>query len=238
MVLLKNKNGTLPLRRCQRILMAGPNPDSIRALHGGYNLSQHGDLATLFSSSPTLQEAVRAYNSQNHTAFVPGVLLSARLPSRAVFDDRLDAAIAIAKTADVVICVVAENSYAGRPVTSGIWGSLNAYSIWSGRWEANRPCFERRAPARDHKHRGLANVIVAIMLPGNSGAEALTSLLFGNSTFVGPPLQLPKAQHNLRTYIHKHRDLAYPPEGTHHSSTIRCGDSVMNLVTQHSTRVA
>jgi hypothetical protein len=34
---------------------------------------------------------------------------------------------------------------------------------------------------------GLANVIVAIMLPGNSGAEALTSLLFGNSTFVGKP---------------------------------------------------
>jgi beta-glucosidase len=192
MVLLKNKNGTLPLRSCQRILMAGPNPDSIGALNGGYSLSQQGDLATLFSSSPTLQEAVRAYNGENHAAFVPGVLLSDRWPPGVVFDDRLDAAIATAKTADVVMCVVAENSYAGRPVTSGIWGSFNANSIWSGSWEANRSCFERRAPARDHKHRGLANVIVAIMLPGNSGAEALTSLLFGNSTFVGkPPFSCP-----------------------------------------------
>jgi beta-glucosidase len=115
MVLPKNKNGTLPLRRCQRILAAGPNADSIRALNGGYSASQQGDLAPLFSSSPTLQEAVRAYNGENHTAFVPGVLLNDKWPPGAVFDGRLDAAVAAAKTADVVICVVTENSSAGAP---------------------------------------------------------------------------------------------------------------------------
>jgi hypothetical protein len=41
-------------------------------------LSHQGDLAPLFSSSLRLQDAGLAYNGENHTAFVPGVLLNDR----------------------------------------------------------------------------------------------------------------------------------------------------------------
>jgi beta-glucosidase len=216
MVLLKNENATLPLRRGQRILVTGPNADSIRALNGGYSYSLQGDLAPLFSSSPTIQEALRDFNGENFTAFVPGV--SYNESGTADFDDRLDAAVAAAKAADVVVCAIGENSYAGASGdVRDLEISPRQRNLVRRLATAGKPIvlvLNEGRPRLITGIAGFASAIVDVMLPGNSGAEALAGLLFGVSNFVGKlPFSYPKYKHNLITYIHKHGEIPYPHEG-------------------------
>ena len=71
-VLLKNEGGLLPLERSARILLAGPNANSMRCLNGGWSYSWQGDRCDEFAGDyNTIYEALR--NKFDHVDYVPGV---------------------------------------------------------------------------------------------------------------------------------------------------------------------
>jgi beta-glucosidase len=219
MVLLKNENRTLPLRKGTRILVTGPNADSIRALNGGWTYSWQGDVATDYGASfQTIQEEIASVNGENATIFLPGLAYNKSGHYRQEYEDRIEEAIAAAKNVDVILCIIGENSYAGKP------GDLTDLELSPRQQDLVRRLSTVGKPIvlilNEGRPRivtpiaGLASAIVDIMLPGNYGAEALSSLLFGKSNFIGKlPFSYPKNRHNLMTYIHKRSEISYPHEG-------------------------
>jgi beta-glucosidase len=169
--------------------VTGPNADSIRALNGGLSYSAQGELASSFSSSETIKEAIIEYNKEENTVFVPGVSYNDSGPFWEEFDDRLDAAVAAAENVDVIVCITGESSYTGAPGNLGdLELSLQQQNLMRRLAASGKPIvlvLNEGRPRIVTNIAGLASAIVDIMLPGNYAAEALVSLLFGNSNFVG-----------------------------------------------------
>jgi beta-glucosidase len=218
MVLVKNDNGTLPLKKGTRILIAGPNADSIRALNGGWTYSWQGEMATQYGASfSTIQEEIKQANGENETVFVPGVSYNNSGRYWEEFDDHLEEAVAAARAADVIVCAIGENSYAEKPGDLRdlelSWRQENLVRRLAGAGKPIVLILNEGRPRIVTKIVGFASAIVDIMLPGNYGAEALSSLLFGKSNFVGRlPFSYPKYRHNLMTYIHKYSEISdYDP---------------------------
>lgn len=115
-ILLKNEDGLLPLERSARILLTGPNANSMRCLNGGWSYSWQGDRCDEFAGDyNTIYEAL--CNKFDHVDYVPGVEYA---PSR--YDNwqeecvtGIDKAVSAAAGADVIIACIGENSYCETP---------------------------------------------------------------------------------------------------------------------------
>jgi beta-glucosidase len=212
-------NGTLPLQKGKRILVTGPNADSIRALNGGWTSSWQGDVAPLFETyKETIQEAVRDYNGENNTVFIAGVSYNNSGKYWEEYEDRIEQAVAVAKTVDVILCVVGENSYTEKPGDlQDMELSPKQLKLVARLAESGKPIvlvLNEGRPRLITKIVNYTSAIVDILLPGSYGAGALCDLLFGNTNFAGRlPFSYPKYRHNLMTYIHKHGEISYPHEG-------------------------
>ncbi|RYY11472.1 MAG: glycoside hydrolase family 3 protein, partial [Cytophagaceae bacterium] len=118
--LLKNEGNVLPLKKGTKVLVTGPNANTMRALNGGWAYSWQGDKADLpeFTGKfNTILEAVQQKNGAANVQYVPGVSYSPK-PGAKYYDeaaDQLDAAVAAAAQADVVLLCLGENSYVEKP---------------------------------------------------------------------------------------------------------------------------
>jgi beta-glucosidase len=72
--LLKNDSGILPLSKDKKVLIAGPNANSMRTLLGGWSYSWQGEKVDEFSQNlHTILQAVTAKIGADHVTYVPGV---------------------------------------------------------------------------------------------------------------------------------------------------------------------
>ncbi|RYY95270.1 MAG: beta-glucosidase, partial [Chitinophagaceae bacterium] len=73
--LLKNNNGTLPLRAGARVLVTGPNAASLRTLNGGWTYTWQGDQTDSIAGGQfrTILDALRAKLGEAQVHYVPGV---------------------------------------------------------------------------------------------------------------------------------------------------------------------
>ena len=73
-VLLKNEGGILPLRKGTKILLAGPNANSMRCLNGGWSYSWQGHRADEFAGAyHTIYEALCDKFGTQNIVYEPGV---------------------------------------------------------------------------------------------------------------------------------------------------------------------
>lgn len=143
-VLLKNENSLLPLKKGTRILLTGPNANSMRCLNGGWSYTWQGERADepqCTAQYNTILEALQNKFGSKNVTYVPTVGYRTGKGSlywqetlQGVADDvkpdvygtteewpaaSLAQAIApaaeAAKNADVIICCVGENSYCETP---------------------------------------------------------------------------------------------------------------------------
>src|SRR6266571_3517163 len=102
--LLKNTNNVLPLASSAKVLVTGPNADSMVGQLGGWSVSWQG----VFTSGHTCCEAPRAQRPPG-TTFVEGVRV---LDPSAEFAASHDEALAAANGVDFIIAAVGELAYA------------------------------------------------------------------------------------------------------------------------------
>lgn len=205
-VLLKN-DGTLPLKKNARILVTGPNGNSVRCLNGGWSYTWQGsDNPEYVDRYNTIYEAVKAVFPS--TRYVAGV--SYKQDGNWQEDDPsgIPAAVAAADGCDVVLACVGENSYCETP------GNINDLSISPNQADLVRALAKTGKPIVLILNEGrprvindiepLANAVVDILLPGNYGADALAALLSGMENFSGRlPFTYPKFVNSLHTYDFK-----------------------------------
>ena len=207
-VLLKNEGGLLPLRKGTRILVTGPNANSMRALNGGWSYTWQGDKADAFAEEyNTILEAVRNRFGDENVLFAPGV----------VYDDvawekdhavGIERAVAAAANADVILACVGENSYCETP------GNMDDLNLSANQKDLVRALAKTGKPIVLILNEGrpriigdiepLAQAVVDIMLPGNHGGDALALLLSGDANFSGRlPFTYSKHINALHTYDYK-----------------------------------
>ena len=213
-VLLKNEGGLLPLKGTERILVCGPNANTLRALNGGWSYRWQGSADEFVPQYNTILEAIQQRFSR--VTYVPGVEYN-EMPYMWQMDmaTGIAKAAAAARAADVVICCVGENSYCETP------GNMDDLNLSANQKDLVKALAATGKPIVLVLNEGrpriigdiepLAKAVVDVMLPSNYGGDALAALLAGDENFSGKlPFTYSKHINALHTYDYKvseHREV-------------------------------
>lgn len=184
MTLLRNEDSTLPLDTACRVLVCGPNANSMRALNGGWSYTWQGVRADEFSAGPTIVEAIRQRIGAHRVSYVPGVEYDDR---GKYYDERnvdIEAATRAARGADVVVLCLGENSYTEKPGDlTDLHLSANQTRLAQALAATGKPVVLVLNEGRPHLITDFARSMKAILmayLPGDTGGEAVAAALFGD----------------------------------------------------------
>ncbi len=208
-VLLKN-NGILPLRKNLKILLTGPNANSMRTLNGGWSYTWQGNGASrpeFTEKYNTIYEAM-AQKFENLT-YVPGVEYDLE-GTNWRFDEAtsIKEAVRAARKADVIIACIGENSYCETPGNDvDLDLSDNQRELVHELAAIGRPMILILNEGRSRIINDIepyASAIVDVLLPGNYGGDALAALLCGEENFSAKlPFTYPRYTNKFAVYDYK-----------------------------------
>jgi beta-glucosidase len=172
MVLLKNDNNTLPLKKGEKIVVIGELANSTRDLLGSWKAA--GDWNFMKS---TLDE-LKAYNGESNVTYSEGC--------KVIGDDRsgFSAALAAARKGDKIVMVIGESCDWSGEATSRT--SINVPGVQTELLEKlkalNKPVvvvLMNGRPLDLSKESTLASSILEVWFPGTMGGKAITQVLYG-----------------------------------------------------------
>ena len=208
-VLLKN-NGILPLKKDLRILLTGPNANSIRTLNGGWTYTWQGHGASYPQFTDKYNTIYEALSQKfEKIEYVPGVEYDL-MSTNWKFDKNtgIKDAVRAARKSDVIIACVGENTYCetpGNDVDMNL--SANQKELVRSLAATGRPIIlilNGGRPRIINDIEPLATAVVDILLPGNYGGDALAALLSGEENFSGRlPFTYPKYVNKFAVYDYK-----------------------------------
>ena len=210
-VLLKNEDDILPLAKGKKILLTGPNANSMRCLNGGWSYSWQGDKADECAQAyNTIYEAFCNEYGKESVIYEPGVTYKTSADALWWEENtpRIAQAVSAAEKADVIIACIGENSYCETPGNlTDLNLSTNQKDLVKALAATGKPIIlvlNEGRPRIIHDIVPLAKAIVHIMLPGNYGADALVNLVSGKANFSGKlPFTYPHLINSLATYDYK-----------------------------------
>ncbi|MCR4570198.1 MAG: glycoside hydrolase family 3 C-terminal domain-containing protein [Bacteroidales bacterium] len=222
-VLLKNEDGILPLKGTERILVCGPNANSLRTLNGGWSYTWQGNADVFAPQYNTILEALEQ-RFPGKVTWVPGVVYDGPNWQYDVVAS-LQQAVNVAKVSDVVICCVGENSYCETP------GNMDDLNLSANQKELVKAVAATGKPVILVLNEGrpriigdiepLAKAVVDVMLPSNYGGDALAALLAGDENFSGKlPFTYSKHINSLHTYDYKVSEHREVMEGSYNYDAI------------------
>ena len=207
--LLKNTNNILPLKKGAKLLVTGPNANSMRTLNGGWSYTWQGEKTDQYGQQyNTIVEALQkkfgaaSVNFQETVAYK----MNGRYDEDSVIN--LPSLSSAAAASDYIILCIGENSYTETP------GNLNDLSLSDNQLELARTVYALGKPVIMILNEGRpriirkiepgAGAIVHAYLPGNYGADALVDILAGDINPSGKlPFTYPRFTNALINYIHK-----------------------------------
>jgi beta-glucosidase len=217
--LLKNTNNTLPLHANAKVLVTGPNANSMRTLNGGWTYTWQGEKTDEYATKyNTILEALQKKLGAGNVVFEPGV---AYKMSGRYFEDtivNIDAAVQAAANVDYVLLCIGENSYTETPGnTNDLSLSENQQALGNALIKTGKPVIfilNEGRPRIISKIEPGAAAIVDVFLPGNFGADALADILTGAVNPSGRlPLTYPRHVNDVVGYIHKPSEGSGNPQG-------------------------
>lgn len=203
-ILLKNKDSILPLKEGQRILLTGPTSNSLNFLNGGWTGVWQGNNPKYNTpGKQTIKEAFEMKFGQNNVIHHMG--------SNYDTITDIEETISAAKSVDVIVACVGEETYTETP------GNINdinlpvAQNLLMQRLAATEIpiilIYVGGRPRIIREMESVSSAVIAAMLPGNEGGHALASLLSGEQNPSGRlPFTYPKYPNDLVTYDFKGTD--------------------------------
>lgn len=208
-VLLKNNNSTLPLKPGARILVTGPNGNSMRTLDGGWSYSWQGERSDDFlPERNTIYEALANEFGKDRVTYVPGVTYKQDGLWWEENEPDFAPAVKAAAEADVIVACIGENSYAETP------GNLVDLTLSAAQRQLVKELAATGKPVILVLTEGrpriiadiepLASAVVDAMLPGDFGGDAIAELLAGRADFSAKlPFTYPREINSITTYDYK-----------------------------------
>ena len=202
--LLKNENYTLPLAKTARVLVTGPDADSLIPLNNGWSYTWQGDKASAYPAKDhsTILAAIRQKIGADHVTYAPG----------ATFDKELDVAQAVAaasgSSVDAIVVCLGEWAYAETPGNIPDLALPDAQIHLAQKLlESGKPVILVLTEGRPRIIRPIVEGAGAILMaynPGNEGGQAIADILFGDVNPSGKlPITYPRYANMLFTYDHK-----------------------------------
>lgn len=208
-VLLKN-NGILPLNaKSSKILVTGPNANSMRCLNGGWTSTWQGkNVDKHYPDMNTILEAMQKKFGAERVVYEPGVTYNDNGNWWEENAPQIEKAVAAARGVDVIVACVGENSYCETP------GNLDALELSANQQQLVKALAATGKPVVLVLNEGrprlirdiepLCAAVVDAILPGNYGGDALANLLAGDVNFSAKlPFTYPKYQAALTKYDYK-----------------------------------
>jgi beta-glucosidase len=202
--LLKNENRTLPLAKTARVLVTGPDADSLIPLNNGWSYTWQGDKASAYPTKDyaTILAAIRQKIGADRVTYVPGATLDKEL------DVAQAATAAATSNVDAIVLCLGEWAYAETP------GNISDLALPDAQihlaqklLESGKPVILVLTEGRPRIIRPIASAASAILMaynPGNEGGQAITDILFGDVNPSGKlPITYPRYANMLFTYDHK-----------------------------------
>lgn len=206
--LLKNTNNTLPLNKSSKVLITGPNANSMRTLNGAWSYSWQGERADEYAKNHnTIVEAMTEIGNKK-ISFSPGVNYNSHGSFNWDHIVDIDAAIEAAKEVDYIVACVGENTYTEKP------GDLNDLNLSDNQQKLVKAMYSTGKPVillvNSGRPRIITNLvdeasaIVVTYLPGNKGGDAIASILYGDTNPSGKlPFSYPRYVSTFVNYNHK-----------------------------------
>ena len=219
--LLKNEENILPLKKNTKILVTGPNANTMRTLNGAWTYSWQGEKTPEYAQEyNTIFEALQQKGKKNNITYVPGVSYKMDGKYYEQAPDQLEKAVAEAKKADVVILCLGENTYTEKP------GDLNDLYLNEHQIALAKKVAATGTPVILVLNEGRPRIIsqiepamqavVQTYLPGNFGGDALADILYGEVNPSGKlPYTYPRYPNATIGYIHKPSEEQKKAEGVY-----------------------
>ena len=220
-ILLKNDGALLPLKKGIRILVTGPNANSMRCLNGGWSYSWQGHLTDRFAGEyNTVYEAIANKFGTSNVVLEQGVTYPAEGAYYEENEPEIEKAVAAAAGVDVIVACIGENSYCETP------GNLDDLALSENQRELVKALADTGKPIVLILNGGrprlvndiepLAQAVVNILLPGNFGADALANILSGDANpSARMPYTYPRHQASLTTYDYRVSEETAKMEGAY-----------------------
>lgn len=207
--LLKNEENILPLPKTAKVLVAGPNANSMRTLNGGWSYSWQGEKVEEFAESySTILEAVEEKIGKSNVTYSAGVEYDFE---GKYWEEHVGDKEAVARAAanvDYILLCLGENSYTEKP------GDLHDLTLSQNQLDLATRLAKTGKPVILVLNEGRPRVIrtieplmkgvVQAYLPGNFGGQAIADVLFGDVNPSGKlPYTYPMYANTLVTYDHK-----------------------------------
>ena len=208
-VLLKNKDNILPLPQGKKLLVTGPNANSMRCLNGGWSYSWQGHLTDRFADKyNTIYEAICNKFGADHVRLEQGVTYKPEGAYMEENEPEIEKAVAAARNVDIIIACIGENSYCETPGNlSELAISANQSKLVKVLAATGKPIIlilNEGRPRIINELEPLADAVIDILLPGNYGGDALANILAGD---VNPsakmPYTYPRHEAALTTYDYR-----------------------------------
>ena len=230
MTLLKNENSTLPIKNKNKILVTGPNGNSMRTLNGAWTYSWQGEKTDFFAGDyNTIYEAIKNKFKDSDVKYIPGVTYPInedydKDPKFEYYDQYVDQkkeAIKYAnEEADIIVLCLGENTYTEKP------GDLNDINLNRLQIDFANEIIKSGKPVVLILNIGRprliseieskVNAVINIYLPGNFGGDALADILYGSVNPSGKlPYSYPLYSNSLIPYNYKPAEVQNNAQGAY-----------------------
>ena len=217
--LLKNANNILPLPKTAKVLVTGPNANSMRTLNGGWTYTWQGEKTDEYAEKyNTILEAVQKKFGPANVTYEQGVAynMSGNYYQDSIAD--IDAAVKVAANVDYILLCIGENSYTETPGNlDDLSLSANQVSLAKALMKTGKPLIYILNEGRPRIFNDIepgAAAVLDVYLPSNFGADALADILTGDINPSGKlPITYPRYTNSLAPYIHKPSEGNGNPQG-------------------------
>jgi beta-glucosidase len=204
-ILAKNTNSVLPLKKNLRILVTGPAGNDMNIINGGWSI--FWDPSDEYGRKKfTIVNALVNRTSLDQIKFVQGVKVNSIIDINAV--------IVAANQADVIVLCIGEEAYAETPGNiDNMMISDSQLTLARELIKLNKPLIVVYAGGRPRIITEIAekaDAVIVAFLPGNRGGEAIADIIYGN---VNPsarfPITYPRGINGHMNYDHKPLESPY-----------------------------
>jgi len=198
---VKNKDNTLPLSKKQKVFVTGPTANMLSVLNGGWTITWQGNEEVLYPQEKfTILEAIQAELPKGQVSFLEGVSFDK--------EGKIDDAVKLAKSSDVVILCLGEPAYCETPGNIYDLTLPDAQINYAKKLKAaGKKLVVVLVQGRPRVMNEIAEIADAIMvgfLPGMEGGRAIADLLFGDENPSGKlPVTYPKYPNGITLYDYK-----------------------------------